>query len=1427
MRPLRPIIVCFLFGLMLLQPLWLAAGDNYSEENIKSKLPKLYGANNVGKEFWVTIPPCYEKPDDYIRVYVTSPSETLVNIDIPGKGYHAQKMSIPDDVIEFKITPTIGQCYERTSSDPAVAEKVYSGYGINIYADQPIVVYVVVRYDATSDGYLAIPVSSLGREYIIASYGDMGAMYSGRYPSETGIVAAYDKTKVTFELGGNNLTRTAGGMKPGEIATKTLNEGDVWMFSSGTNEGDLTGSKITSTKPVAVVSGNYCTNIPITNKWCDYTVEMDLPVYTWGLNYHVGKVPGRKRAPLLRVFAKEPNTQVFRDNKAIGYIQQSGGLIGKGYLEIRLVPFEATPRSAVISGDKPIGVTLYNCGVEEDGDPMPNSDPFVMAQTPMEQYQKEITFCTPGIYGGKGFPENYVNLVYPADEHGSMPMDVEFAKVVGGEFVWQPVKILFSGNDELFQYDVNGKKYGMRTLQLDKDGVYKLRANQPFAAYSFGYSHCDSYGFPTSAALMDVSRPDTLAPEITMEIDCDGTIEGFVNDMPDNDSIRVNLSQWVFIEEDSDNYIMEVEEFEAGNDRSTTFELIVKDKTKDAWARFVFSDRNGNTVDTTIVYKAVKIDLYQSRDYSAEDGTFETGAISTKEFWAVNRSLESDVTITRLWLKSDDPDMEFDDQGFKIMNLTLPFTIPPNDSVKFNIQFTAGEKGYYMDSVGIGDTCIFQYLIQVSAVVGKPRIYVEDCHFEPLRINKTNIKQYKVKNTSDDVELIITGYNWGDTKIPEFELYDMPEISADNPLIIPIGGEKIYQVKFAPTQPDEEYEAKVFFVSNAGPDNDDHICEITGSSIMPDIAPQGYDWGRLTVLRDGYTPSDQPVMDRPYRCDTAIIIENTGTLDYVLQGYEFDNPGLVGDVFDFDPKLISGKLAKGERITIPVTFRPKLPAQDYSLNIKISTDADISTSLYLKGTGIVPKLEITPEIDFGSTLQFDNSNPQDRDFVVKNIKYEYQDILKIEDFIINNKDISRAFNAPGDLGFSFDDNTPLTLNPGDSIVIPARFIAQVDGDVSTIISTKSNALQEASSRWFGNGKTEKISSTNVDLECCKYHSDAATVRVSNDGTSPIENIRPYFDPPVSEIRLADPSIMINGFSLAKDEYRDIEVIFEPVQAGYVSTKLKYDVNDAITEVDAPSEISGNAVEYSGSLELRKTTEEDQELEIGSKYNFEINYNPGPDEIEFASLQSIKFDLYYANDFIHIQTLELNSDYDDLIVMSQIIDQKAGKIHIEIQTKNDISIKAGFYPLCTANFEVVLPQERESSALISIPDEDIIFDEQCYEITGSKISYKLKNICIEKLMHFDDLFGTYHLDRVAPNPVSSDGADVKFGIGFSSWTKIGIYNEEGSLITMAVSDYLEAGDYSFRLPVEDIPSGIYIIRMESAHVTKTQRLVISK
>ncbi|HYF02394.1 MAG TPA: IgGFc-binding protein, partial [Patescibacteria group bacterium] len=438
------------FLTMVIAALCIAMVPKVSAQGVKdidpSKLPTLLAGSNAGTDFWFSFPVCWAQNggNNALKIYVSAGSAALCTLEIPGLGKREVKMTKPNDVIDFTLFPGEGQPYEKNDNPTSAKteEETFAegkGKGIHITSPVPIIVYGVSRFIYTSDSFLALPTSALGKEYIVASYADVTAPFPSQHlMSQTVIVAPYDNTVVTFQLGGSAQTRTVGGMTRGQRKTFKLNKGDLVMFANKKDNGnsvyfDLSGSKITSTKPVAVTSGNQCAYVDVNTPACDFIMEMELPTHTWGKEYHIPRFVKRQNYAFMKIFAKEPNTKLYRDGNPTPFavLSTAGGNQGSGYYEGRVLVDGLAPRPIIIRADKPISITTYNPGQTDDG---VSSDPFQLIHTPIEQYQKEIIFNTPGIKGGQGFKENYLNLVFEGNADGTMPDDLEFATVENGKF---------------------------------------------------------------------------------------------------------------------------------------------------------------------------------------------------------------------------------------------------------------------------------------------------------------------------------------------------------------------------------------------------------------------------------------------------------------------------------------------------------------------------------------------------------------------------------------------------------------------------------------------------------------------------------------------------------------------------------------------------------------------------------------------------------------------------------------------------------------------------------------------------------------------------------------------------------------------------------------------------------------------------------
>lgn len=498
---------------------------SYSDEleDIKNSLPKLLGTTNEGTEFIFGFHPCWEESggNNKLRIYVTSQYEVDVKLTIPGlsDAPYIVKKTIPNGVIEFVLTPSEGQPYSRGAGGMISTLKptqVWKGRGIILEADAPFIAYGVTRFNYTSDGFLALPVNKCGTEYIISSYRESANFTSQSLTPYASIIGISDNTEVKFCVGGNNSStiKLANGTlyKPYDTIVVTLNRGDYWLIASEGNQSDLGGGYVSSNKPISVLSGSHCSYVPTYVSFCDFLIEQEIPINFWNDKYYVSNIIDRKKSSVIRIFTKEPDTQIIRnDTNVIANLTNNWGIEKIGWVETRANMDSSKP--AVIRANKAINVVQYNQGMSDDN---VNSDPFQMNVLPHSSFQKYIVFSTPGIDGVYGFRKNYLNIIYPPNSNKQIPDHLQLGRLLSnGDIQWEKVKNISGGMGNPF-YENSVATYYNKIISLPRDGVYHLKCDEPIMAYLYGFADWDSYGYPASGSFIDPTVKDSIQPEIKL-----------------------------------------------------------------------------------------------------------------------------------------------------------------------------------------------------------------------------------------------------------------------------------------------------------------------------------------------------------------------------------------------------------------------------------------------------------------------------------------------------------------------------------------------------------------------------------------------------------------------------------------------------------------------------------------------------------------------------------------------------------------------------------------------------------------------------------------------------------------------------------------------------------------------------------------------
>ncbi|GIV55589.1 MAG: hypothetical protein KatS3mg040_0357 [Candidatus Kapaibacterium sp.] len=1422
-----------------------------TKDEIRAKLVSLLARDGgaAGTEFYFSFPPCYEVPGggNALALYIAAATRTRVLIEVEGRGFQTIRFTIPNDVIEVVIAPGTGQAYTKDPMAAPPPDQVWPGAGLHIKANAPIVVYGVTRFQYTTDSFLAYPVHTLGKEYIVSSMADMTWMYPGYVlPSEFTVTAPYDNTRVTIKVGGNAQTVTASGLRPGQSRTWTLNRGDVLVVSTDKDakEGDLSGTLVTATKPVAVVSGNQCANVPTDLRWCDFISDMEIPTDLWGKMYYVPRVPSRRNAGMIKIFAKEPNTRIFRNGSYWRNIQTKGGIEGTGFIYERATP-DGLAGVAAISGDKPIAVTFFNPGQEDDN---VATDPFQLTIYPVEQYQREVIFCTPGARGASltPFPQNYIILVYPLTENNTIPEDLEWGQVVGGQITWRSVATVFGSSiGDVFPVTYQGKRYAAKVLSIPV-GAFRVRCSQPFAIYSYGGSNYDSYGHPTSAAF-NVQLPDTVPPVPRYIVNCDGTVSGVnggdpdVTDYPNDDEIRSNLAMIYLDPENTRNYTLDYDPFIPGETRSTRWRLTVDDPDQDAVAYVVFRDRAGNDTVIVVEYKARKITIQPG---DVDFGMLRKGDVATRTLEVVNEGT-APIRVTRLEFKNGG-------QGvFEIVNNPIPFDLQPQERRQITIRYTATNDGVVRDSIGVGDDCVFRYRRLVVGQTGEPVIDVSHPAARPLDFGDVGVGTSQTRTftvfSRGTVRLTITRAT-GPTDpafVPEAAL---GQISPIAPLVLSEQGggndSRNFSVTFTPTA-EQVYTATITFSSDAN--RIDSVVYLRGRGVKPGLSVAPLDFGEKRI---------NPTQPYPYLSDWQTIAmldpRNDGTQDVTIRGVTVSNDTYGnGTAFTFDPPLNQ----------VPVVDIP--PGQSYSNVVgrpiyvyfapqavgphEITVSFDNSTgeprTATISGVGIAPRVTITPTVTFGPIEA--GTTPDVKQVTVTNLSrqdWQYADTLHLRDLV---PEVGGTIGADGTYGsenFTFDRqslNLPRTLLPGQSVTFDASYFVAVPGtnvtNTATLV-TVSDALEEARSVWTGSAYSgvARIDVASASGDVCVGSTTNLTVRVTNTGDVPVTTLTfvrfmgpaaNMFSPPTN-LPLPNP--------IPKGGTYDLIVPFTPtVPGGPHTAQIVLRINNEATEYTGA--LSGNGLQQTTLVE---TVSETFDIPQGSESLPKLVRFQAAQPVTMGNVTSFRmrvtFDISAFAPILQngqpvIRVLgplaAAGWTVGNDVTVSYNAATSQGIVEFTLNGTTPLRVQAGddlFGIELTATMPSVLP--TDGGFLVKV--EPVSINDQCVVIQTRDGIMRINPVCAFNL-RFVKITTTSFNVRVNPNPINGTGADIRFGVGYDAPTTLELISTSGDVVATLVRGELKAGEYTVRFVPNGIASGSYMLRMRSGDYTETVPIIIEK
>lgn len=442
--------------------------------------------DSKGKDFWIAfMPNAHSYSVGTLIVYVTAEQATAGTITYVNR--RGQTINVPFTIASANTEYRLSIAYEdlelegydyngRRQNDEEMAVR----YSMHVVSNEEVTVYAEAREQTSTDAWLVYPTDVLGTDHIVLCYssdGEYGRLRGGGlgitrdYPSQFCVIATQNNTRVT-------ITNSAGRSPTGTWKTKTvtLQAGQVFLVQAELRQGilndDLTGSRVSATKPVAVIAGVVRTELPRLdekNASRDCLIEQMPPTSTWGLNSIIippkpaidQQLMGPTDGPLFRIIAAENFTSV-----TINGTQRLTLSSGQYYEGILSEP-------KVVEADKPILVSSYLRTSQRFG--RASGDPSMFLNPPTEQFLN--TYTVINIEPDARSPyytEHLITLIVRTVDTDSLRID----RI-------KPASTFVS---------IAGTSYSYSHVSVQR-GPHTLTCTTGFGVFIYGYGEAESYGY--------------------------------------------------------------------------------------------------------------------------------------------------------------------------------------------------------------------------------------------------------------------------------------------------------------------------------------------------------------------------------------------------------------------------------------------------------------------------------------------------------------------------------------------------------------------------------------------------------------------------------------------------------------------------------------------------------------------------------------------------------------------------------------------------------------------------------------------------------------------------------------------------------------------------------------------------------------------
>ena len=345
-------------------------------------VPRCIGSNftNYGTEFYFGLMKNYNSQIDFLGLAISTVNHNVsVTIKIPwSRSTIDSLISSPNDVNVVNLTNIIKVSESSTYDN--------RNRSIHISSDQPIAVIALNWLSGTFGEYLVLPCHNYNiTKYEYYAVNPRSAGLSSQVllvgcDNDTNIIITPSEA-VSLPSDTQSSTDKLVSIPKGTPHHLVLHQGQTLYFGAALI--DLTGTHIVSNKPLTVISGHECSQVPLGVGYCEHMTQQIPPTITWGKQFLLVPFEHRQSGQYTKLVSSQDHTTITiscnGSTTNVVNIKNKGG---------NYTFFFSSSQYCHIQANKPVIVVLFATGGLLDN----RGGPIMILVPPIEQYSCRYDF---------------------------------------------------------------------------------------------------------------------------------------------------------------------------------------------------------------------------------------------------------------------------------------------------------------------------------------------------------------------------------------------------------------------------------------------------------------------------------------------------------------------------------------------------------------------------------------------------------------------------------------------------------------------------------------------------------------------------------------------------------------------------------------------------------------------------------------------------------------------------------------------------------------------------------------------------------------------------------------------------------------------------------------------------------------------------